>query len=68
MTNEFIYSYIYIFKQIKLQSITGNNYIIEGHSDVYNKLVNVNNEYVQLPYDNIWFEEIINIKILSIKH
>jgi len=68
LTNEFIYSYIYIFKQIKLQSITGNNYIIEGHSDVYNKLVNVNNEYVQLPYDNIWFEEIINIKILSIKH
>ena len=53
---------------MKLQSITGDKFVVDESSSVYNKLVNVNNEYVQLPYDNIWFEEIINIKILSIKH
>ena len=49
---------------MKLQSITGDKYIINEHSSMYNNLADINkdDEYILFPYDNICFEEIINIK------
>src|SRR3989344_3274307 len=49
---------------MKLQSITGDKYIINEHSSMYDNLIDIDktDEYVLFPYDNICFEEIINIK------
>src|SRR3989344_4841138 len=54
-------------KQMKLQSITGSKYIVSEHSSVYDNLADISksDEYIQFMYDNICFEEIIDIKNIN---
>ena len=53
---------------MKLQSNSNDKFIINEYSSMYNNLIDISNsnEYILFPYDNICFEEIINIK--NIKH